>query len=175
MKSIHFLVVLSVAATYDAVCQSVFYEPAARVPQGIELVAVYFTSSDCGPCKSVEFKDLLEDAKVALRDQASKHELGFAAIGVSLDWDAQVGIELLNTSGRFDEVVAGRNWFNVAAEVYVWKGENVVPAMPQVVLVTRSLTAGPGGATFGDTTPLASYAGDELVSWMKNGALVRLD
>ncbi|MEO0558251.1 MAG: hypothetical protein AAF170_08720 [Bacteroidota bacterium] len=128
------------AQTYTPV-----YERDDDIRTGTELVMVYIGASHCGPCVQPEYKAALEEAKVRLAEQAEAEGKGFAVIGVSIDYDPQVGFDFLNESGTFDEMVIGRNWFNSAALIHFGVTEGQEPrqlALPSVIFYERDMELG---------------------------------
>lgn len=121
------------------------YERETDIATGTELVMVYIGASHCGPCVQPEYKAALEEAKVRLAEQAEAQGKGFAVIGVSIDFEPQVGFDFLNASGTFDEMVIGRNWFNSAALTHFGVTEGQEPrqlALPSVILYERDMELG---------------------------------
>lgn len=118
---------------------------AYSIETGTELVMVYIGASHCGPCVQPEYKAALEQAKLLLAEQAEAEGKGFAVIGVSIDYGAEVGFEFLQQSGGFDELVIGRNWFNSAALTHFGVTEDQDPrqlALPSVILYERDMEMG---------------------------------
>lgn len=118
------------------------YSPNHQPETGDELAMVFISSPNCGYCSN--FPDLpnhVERAKVKLEKIAKENDMGFAVIGVAIGWSAEEGIDHLNNFGKFDEVMAGRNWFNSGAREFI---HNEVPSdskgsVPEIVLVGREV------------------------------------
>lgn len=142
--AVSLLFVLPVAAS--AQTYTPIYEQESGIEAGTELVMVYIGASHCGPCVQPEYKAALEQAKALLAEQAEAAGKGFAVIGVSLDYDPEVGIDFLRESGKFDELVIGRNWYNSAALSHFGVTEDGAPArqlaLPSVILYERDMSMG---------------------------------
>jgi len=143
-----------------------------EIPRGRELVAVYVSDSDCAWCRSPEFRAALERMKVLLEEQARKAGMTFSVTGVAIDWEVDEGYNFLREAGEFDEVVIGRNWFNIAAIEYLWGDDGTRPAIPQVIVFEREVRIEPMNASFGPRHVLGRYVSDALLEWIKRGAPV---
>jgi hypothetical protein len=99
------------------------------LPNGKELVAVYVGASTCGPCLLPEVKAAIVKMKGVMADWAREHGYAFSAVGVATDWSTEKGVAFLSDVGPFDQLV-------------VWSDSTAIPAMPQVVLLERTVTAG---------------------------------
>lgn len=149
------------------------YERDEGIDAGTEVVMVYIGASHCGPCMWPEYKTTLEQAKLLLEEQAQAAGKGFAVIGVSLDYDPEVGFDFLNGSGKFDEMTMGRNWFNAAALTHFGMTEGQEPrqlALPSVIVYERDMEM---GESIGASEPryLKQIVGAEaLPEWVAAGA-----
>ena len=138
------------------------------------MVLVYFGASTCAPCHDDDFKAALEDAKVALFERAEAEGKSFAVVGVAVDHSIEDGLAFLTESGRFDEVVVGRNWFNSAVLAHVWRPEGLedrVPGLPGIMVFEREMTMGETGIASGDPTYLVELVGaEDIPAWVESGA-----
>src|SRR5262245_1104475 len=66
------------------------YTPANKLPNGREIVAVYFGANSCGPCHSPAVKDAVRKMKDLLSAEAQKSGAAFSVVGVANDWDQTV-------------------------------------------------------------------------------------
>jgi hypothetical protein len=66
-------------------------------------------------------------------------------LGVALDWDVEAGLRMLRRMGRFDEVSAGGGWTNSAVFQFLWQDSLAVAAIPQLILLERTLRISPAG------------------------------
>jgi hypothetical protein len=146
------------------------YQPSYENPDGSEIVAVYLTASTCGPCIGPEMPELIDSVKVQLKRQAEARGQRFRAVFVGIDWEPENSIALAMRDGSWDELVVGRNWFNLGAEHYIWGDPNTTPAMPQFVVFEQSITTD-GGIEFGERLVLVRVMGpDGLAAWVENGS-----
>ncbi|GAB5534521.1 MAG: hypothetical protein Rubg2KO_07700 [Rubricoccaceae bacterium] len=170
-----FVAAILVALPLGAAAQS--YVPAHERDQGIEtgteLVMVYIGASHCGPCIQPDYKAALEQAKLLLAEQAEAAGHGFAVIGVSIDYSADVGFQFLKESGGFDELVIGRNWFNSLALSHFGVTEGQEPrqlALPSVILYERDMTLA-GSIRASEPRYIRQVAGGvALPEWVAAGA-----
>jgi hypothetical protein len=146
------------------------YVPVYDLPKGREIVALYIGSTTCGPCLSPEVKAAVRKMKVLVADQAKAQGASFAAVGVANDWKVADGTTFLEPLGTFDQVVVGGSWTNLAIERYVWRDPQGVPAMPQILVIERTITTGPR-IEFSEPKLLRRVTGGkEIPAWVENGA-----
>jgi hypothetical protein len=115
------------------------YIPTMRALPGPELVLVFIGSSTCGPSNQRELPGQVEQLKLALQRRARTSGRSFTTLGIARDWDTDAGIRHLNRFGRFDEVIAGRNWLNTGLLRYVWEDIPGQAATPQLLVLERRL------------------------------------
>lgn len=173
----HLALALAVTLAVPVAAQQ--YTPAYDDPDyyglqsGTELVMVYVGSTSCGPCHSPEVKSALEAAKVALAERARREGKTFVAVGVATDYIVEEGIEFLASSGRFDEIVVGRNWLNSASLAHLWRSEGVedrVVAIPGVVVFEQEVSLGEI-VEASEPRYLVELAGaDAIPAWAEAGA-----
>jgi hypothetical protein len=119
--------------------QAADYVPLQRLPEGRELVAIYIGSTDCGPCQLPELKNAVRAMKPLLAAQAKQRGLALTVIGAAQDWDLKRGAAFLEPLGAFDQIVIGGNWTNIAVEQFVLRDSLAEMAIPQVVLIERTV------------------------------------
>jgi hypothetical protein len=102
---------------------------------------VLVASPTCVWSTAPELPPLIETAKLLMRAEAERRGLGFAAIGVSRSGSANAGIKDLQRFGTFDEVAAGRTWYNTLLLRYVYRDFVGAPATPQVIVLERTVAA----------------------------------
>ncbi|MEM1115052.1 MAG: hypothetical protein AAF845_17320 [Bacteroidota bacterium] len=150
------------------------YERDVNISEGPETVLVYFGASNCRPCYDDAFKATLEAAKVALFERTEAEGASFAVVGVAVDHSIEEGLAFLSQSGRFDEVVIGRNWFNSAVLAHVWRPEGIedrVPGLPGIMVFERDMTMGETGIAAGEPTYLVELVGaEDIPAWVEAGA-----
>jgi hypothetical protein len=132
-----------VLAAFALVSPKLIAQTADRdLPNGKELVAVYVGASTCGPCLLPEVKAAIVKMKGIMAHWARERGYAFSAVGVATDWSTEKGVAFLSDVGPFDQLVVGGNWANLGVERFVWSDSTAIPAMPQVVLLERTVTAG---------------------------------
>lgn len=141
--------------------------------KGNELVMVYLGASHCGPCLDPAFKASLEEAKVALAEHAASDGQRFVAVGAALDHDVEQGVAFLSGSGRFDEIIVGRNWLNSASLAHLWRPdrpEDQTVGLPAIVVFEQRAMLGDGVSS---TAPryLTTVTGRlDIPAWVEAGA-----
>jgi hypothetical protein len=135
-----------------------------------EIVLVSIGGASCGPCNDPAFKDVLVRFKRALAKLAEDAHRKLRTIGVSNDWEVDTGIEFLRTTGPWDEIVVGNNWYNSAIIEHFWMAPNAEPAIPQVVVFERSFEITGQRFVAGPKRDLLRLVGKEaLESWLASG------
>lgn len=137
-----------------------------------EIVLVYLGSSTCGWSNLPEVSRAVRDAKLLVAGHARDSGMRFSALGIALDADASRGWAHLRKAGSFDEVAAGMGWANSGAEKYVF-GTLAGPAStPQLLVVQRSLSTGPGGRPMADSERVLvrKTGSNEILNWVSAGA-----
>lgn len=147
------------------------YHPPYALEPGEQLVMVYIGSSACGWSNDPALPGVVEKLKVRLADNARERGLSFKAVGVSIDWSTEAGIDHLKRFGRFDEVATGYNWAGTHALRYLWSGYTPRVATPTLLIYRRQLQ-GPdvdsGQAWYGelDLEILTAKVGlHEILEW----------
>lgn len=79
-----------VACTATINAQSAAYVPSTDLPNGKQIVAVYFGAQSFGPCHHPDVKEAVASMKLLVGAQARVAGAMFAAIGVANDWDSRV-------------------------------------------------------------------------------------
>lgn len=150
--------------------QQTTYVPSQELPHGKEIVAVYFGANSCGPCHFAAVKDAVIQMKELVRVQAQKAGAAFSVVGVANDWDQPLAAAFLAPVGPFDQVVLGGNWTNIAIEHFVWRDPKGNPAMPQILIVERTVNTG-DRMTFSEPRVLRRLVGgDSIPAWVAKGA-----
>ncbi len=154
------------------------YVPRPRLPEGSQVVMLYFGKARCAWSNRPEMPETIEAIKVGLSRRAYANGWSFTAIGVALDWSPRLGLKHLAKFGEFDELATGNSWVNSLAQKYFW-GEMAGPAStPEVVVVTRDVARlGKGGIEAGyaasEERLLARKVGVfELRKWVADGLVL---
>lgn len=146
------------------------YAPARTLPTRPQVVAIYIGSTDCIPCRSPELKAALQVMKPTLRHVADSLGRDFSAVGVALDWQVDSGVAFLQPVAEFDEIVVGNNWTNLAAQRFIWEDPSGAPAMPQLLVVERTVAQTGMRMEFGPPRVLKRLLGAEQIrGWVRAG------
>ena len=146
------------------------YVPKYVMPKGREIVAIYIGSTTCGPCMFPEVKAAVRKMKILVADQAKQQGAAFAAVVAANDWEVAKATAFVEPLGEFDQVVLGGNWTNLAIERYVWLDPEGVPAMPQILILERTITTGTR-MSFSEPKVLRRITGGtEIPAWVERGA-----
>jgi len=164
-----FAVVMTVGvASLDA--QQAAYVPSNKLPNGKEIVAIYFGAQSCGPCHAPAVKEAVRQMKNLVAAQARKANAAFSVVGVANDWDQAVATNFLADVGPFDQLAIGGDWTNLAIERFVWGDSTGNPAMPQILVIERTVTAGTR-AIISEPRVLRRLVGSgEIPEWVGKGA-----
>lgn len=150
------------------------YRPGSVAATGTddELVLVYLGSSSCGWSNLPEVSRAVRDAKILVAGRARNSGMRFSALGIALDVDASRGWAHLRKAGLFDEVAAGMGWANSGAEKYVFGSLAGPASTPQLLVVQRSLSTGPGGRPKAESERVLvrKTGSNAIVSWVSRGA-----
>jgi len=147
------------------------YVTAQALPEGREIVAYYFGAQDCGACHYPAVKNAVLAMKGLVRDQAKKQGAAFSVVGVANDWEIPTAINFIASVGPFDQLVLGGNWTNLAIERFIWRDSTARAAMPQIVVIERTVTPLRAGMTFSEPKILRRLVGgDEIPAWVAKGA-----
>ena len=163
--------VLATVPSIHSVARAQAYQPTYARATGPQLVAVYISSSWCVGNRAPGLHDAIDSLKVMLSRRAQASGRQFRMVGVALDWAPDSGVAYLRGFGAFDEVVAGMNWINAAAERFIWADSAGQPNIPQVVVYQQTIAAAADRITFGPPVVLARiHGGDIIVNWVHDGA-----
>ena len=133
------------------------YVPQLRNDTVPQVMMVYLGAAGCAGSADARLPDELEALKHHMASEAERRGMGFLAVGVALDWRADLGVEHLKKMGAFDEVSAGYSWGNALALQYMWEFD-LPPVTPQIAVFIRSLAL--TDESF--APPLPAYAVEEL-------------
>lgn len=95
---------------------------------------VYIGSSGCGYCNNKETEHMVKTLKTYFRNFAHRHNYKFWSTGISVDVSSIKGINFLQKTGYFDEIISGGNWYNLGADQYVWNRFQGRGLTPQLLL-----------------------------------------
>jgi hypothetical protein len=171
MKTIRILSSLCIIAVTRGVgAQTEDYLPAQRLREGRELVVLYIGSTDCAPCHSPAVKSAVRAMKPLLAAQAKQQSAAFSVIGVAQDWDLKRGIAFLEPLGAFDQIAIGGNWTNLAVEQFVLRDSLAAMAMPQVIVLERTVELGARVKVSEPRVLRRITGGTDIPAWVAAGA-----
>ena len=168
-------VVAAACLAQTASAQTSDYVPSHRLPEGRELVAVYIGSTDCGPCQWPQVKQAVRAMKPLLAAQAKQRGMAFSVIGSTQDWDLKQGAAFFDSLGAFDQLVIGGNWTNLAVEQFVLRDSLALLAMPQVVVIERTVGLGERITVSAPVLLKRISGGAEIPAWVTAGAPIAPD
>lgn len=150
------------------------YRPWEENPHGREIGVVFISSSNCIVNRDPHFQPAVREMMRRLGVQRDSLRIGLSILGVTTDWKTRDGVAYLQQMGEFDEIATGRNWFNTTVLNYVFKDPDGALSIPQVILVERSVDAGPAGTQRFAVSPERVLArivgGDQIMEWVSRGA-----
>ncbi len=136
-----------------------------------EVAAVFISMADCCDALTRDLRGPVDSVRSILRSRALRANESFRMIGVSLDWEPEVGWNYLRQFGAFDEIAVGSNWFGLHPEILMFAGANVEPSIPQIVIYERTVAFEGAKPSFGPRRILRSLRGrDQIVAWLNTGA-----
>jgi hypothetical protein len=136
-----------------------------------EVAAVFISMADCCDALTKDLRGPIDSVRTLLRTRAIRAQEAFRMIGVSLDWEPEVGWNYLRQFGAFDEVAVGSNWFGLQPEILMFSGAGVEASIPQLVIYERTVTFDQVKPTFSPRRLLRSMHGrDGIVAWLNAGA-----
>lgn len=152
---------------------------AMGIHPGKQLLAYVFLASRCGHCQQPETKQAVRTLRRRLKMAAESTFAATTVVGVAVEGLIPEGVSYLTNIGltAFDEISIGNAWLNEQISRFTWREHVMEPAVPQVVLVSRSLdaAAAPFNVTLGSDSVLAVLTGRKAVTdWIERGASVGL-
>jgi len=134
-----------------------------------EIVAVFTTMASCCQTLVPSLKGPLDSMRMMLAAEAARRGAEFKIVGVSLDWEPEVGWEHLKQFGRFDEVAVGGNWWNMPAEILMFSDTSRnAPTVPQVLVYEHTVTSHESALVFGPRRTLVRV--NDIGKWVRAGA-----
>ena len=108
--------------------------------------------------------------KPLLAAQAKDRHMSLSVIGVALDWDVKRGAAFLEPLGAFDQVVIGGNWVNLAVAQFVLRDPLAEMAMPQIVVLERTVQQGDRVTISEPRVIRRIIGGADIPAWVAAGA-----
>jgi hypothetical protein len=137
---------------------------------GVEIAFIFVGSPTCAYSNAPELPALIEEAKRHLREHSVRRGVSFATVGVSQHRSARAGINYLGKFGSFNELSAGRSWYNGALLKYVHDGFLGPAATPQILLVERILGSEEHPKIRNERVLLRQVGLGSIHDWVKRGA-----
>jgi hypothetical protein len=151
--------------------QQADYRPTTQTPHGRQIVAVYIGATSCGPCQLPDVKAAIKGFKTLAAANAAKEGAAFSVLGVANDWAVSDGVAFLSDVGPFDQIAVGSNWTNIGAERFIWRDSTGSSAMPQIVILERTVTPEGTTITFSNERVLRRIVGaKDIPAWVAAGA-----
>lgn len=150
-----------------------YAEPAPVSPpisSGRELVMVFLGSTSCAPSKQPGFNLVVRKIGEQLRARAYARGRRFERVGVALSGSPKEGEEFLSDFGPFEETITGRGWLNSGAISFVWREIPGTSAVPQLIVLDRSISVSPRGIEVSPDSLIIRVTGvDRIRSWSAAG------
>ncbi len=141
-----------------------------------EVVFVFIASSRCAAMRNEEVREAVLEVRDSVKVLASRIGARAVTMGVAIDFDQGAGISMLSKLGPWDEVAVGRNWLNAAVIHYVWRDVPGSPAIPQILLLRRTVRSVGDEVLVGDDSLLIRLVGgEEVMSWVTKGGVKALE
>lgn len=139
-----------------------------------EVVAIVISASFCVANSVKGFHEATRAIPSLINAQLrNRPEAITRAVGIAVDQSPRVGSEYLLKLAEFDEIIAGGNWLNTATEKYFYSGYRLEPAIPQVLILERTVTWSAHSVSLSGEKVLATLNGaDSIIAWAKRGAPV---
>lgn len=139
---------------------------------GRQLIAFVFGGSKCASCRSPEVKVALTALRDTLHARYDQSYRTVRVVGVAINTDVNEGLEYLQGIGldAFDEISVGGGWQNQQVVRLVWRLQVAEAAAPQVVIVSRKMTAvlSPMAVHYGNDSLVTAFAGRKaLGEWFR--------
>lgn len=109
-------------------------------------VMVYFGSSNCQYSNDERIPKAINEIQKKLQAKSDAENMKFNSVGVSIDWDLKDGLNHLDKSGDFNEIMVGNNWFNHGSLKYFFQDSLTTPGTPQVLILKRSYSLNENGS-----------------------------
>lgn len=144
---------------------------------GRQLVVYVLVGSHCGYCEMADTKEAIRAIKLLVRASSSGAFQSTTVVAVGVDSDLSEGLQYVSTIGlqHFDEISIGNAWLNDQLVRLVWRDSVATAAVPQVVLISRQMTAKPLPLVvhFGSDSVLRVVTGHKaLLKWVHDGSQI---
>lgn len=133
--------------------------------EGRQLVAVVLGSSKCGASRGTELARSIRKLLDTLANIASDSQMQYTTVGVALDERPSGGLDWLASLGGFDEVMAGGRWLSVGAQTFLWSPSRNSAAIPQIVILTRTVSVAQSGIAYSDSRETGRLVGARAIQY----------
>lgn len=140
---------------------------------GRQLVVYVLLSSRCGQCQRLDTRTAVRSLRELIRENNASAYKSAAVVVVAVD-ELSEGLDYINSIGlgSFDEVSVGSSWLNEHLVRLIWRDDTVKPIVPQILVISREMTAGltPFRVGYGTDSVLAVLTGRKrLLEWARLG------
>ncbi len=143
-----------------------------KLQSGLQVEFVFVGPTAPG---SEGFSLAVAHARDRLRDQVFAAGRYFTTVGVSDHWSVEVGLQILDAAGPFDEVIVGRNWLNTGVQRYI-DAMAGTPAVPQIVIFEFSVRTDTIPFRYSQRRELIRVVGhNAIMAWSNSGAVVNFE
>lgn len=150
--------------------------PAVEATVDRDIVAVLITASFCPASQRDEVRDGWPSVLSFLQEHATREDRSVRTLGIAIDMDAATGVATLSRYGEFDEISVGGNWANLGARRYIWETFPGRAAVPQILVIRRSIRHHEGGVEVLEESVDHRLVGiSEIVRWIQAGSSAELD
>ena len=132
--------------------------------QGRQILVILVGSSSCrfssDPRARNAFWNIVRAEKARESDSVT-----ISTVGISIDKSASAGLETLRAIGNFDEYSVGNGWLGNAALHYIVRDLSGVAMVPQILVVSRSITKGTPPVVGDDSVHVRLTGTDQMERW----------
>ncbi|MDX2059478.1 MAG: hypothetical protein SFV24_16830 [Gemmatimonadales bacterium] len=129
------------------------------VKPGDEVVMVLIVSSQCRAAEARMFRRAVSRLADIVERAANARGHRMVTLGVSLDVRIEEGLRSLSGLGPFNEIAVGNSWMNRGAQTFIWETVPGQPAVPQVLVLSRSIALDGAAIAFGPYELLGRFIG----------------
>lgn len=138
--------------------------------KGTEVLVVFVGSEGCKVSLQPGFNKVIRQMNILAGNEARQEGKLFSTLGVSAGNSASAGVEYLRTFAPFDQISAGHGWLNNDSMRYIWQDHPGEAAIPQVIVISRSVTPLNPGFSFSDERVIARLVGvSQIRDWVARG------
>jgi thiol-disulfide isomerase/thioredoxin len=153
--------------------QDTSYVPNKELPNGRQVVAIYFGAGWCQPCVMPNMKAAIRHMKPLVAAQAKDSGAGFSAIVAAFDRDLDSGLAFVRPLGAFDEYSFGNDITSLVAERFIWGDSLAMKGVPSIIVFERTVRWAPHEPIlFSPPHVLVRAAGDSILAWVHAGARI---